>query len=224
MSGVREHPGLDLGSRGSWEDTDHAYVRLDSKIQAEAIIALGGAMIRDFDTYSHLGGQRRQLSSGEIDPRPILLIVDEVGVLAETVPRLVEMLERSRSHRVTVILAGQSFESLGPLGDRILNAGVTLVVHSSDAPEHMLARAGTRRATEVGHTLVNGSLDTGQSARLQDQYLIPPQLIRRLETGQAYVVRSGRSIKVQVALPADTDQLRAAASMTNDPPTLMVHH
>ena len=213
MRSLLEPDGLDLNTRWGWEDYDHAYIRLDSKVQAEAIIALGGAMIRDFDTYSHLGGPRRR-RNGRPDDRPILFILDEYGVLAETVPRVVEMLERSRCHRVTVLLSGQSFESLGPLGDRLLNAGVTLLIHGSDAPEQMLARAGTRRAVEVGHSLVNGRSDVGQSARAQDQYLIPPQMVRQLEQGQLYVVRRGHSIKVQAALPVGREQITGVPMTT----------
>jgi hypothetical protein len=69
-------------------------------------------------------------------------------------------------------------------------------------PEPLAALAGTRRVLETAHKLIGNSWGDEGTTREQRAWTADPDLIRRLQVGQACYIHHGAATFVQVARPA----------------------
>ena len=72
---------------------------------------------------------------------------------------------------------------------------------STPRPEPLVALAGTRRVLETAHKLVGATWGDEGTTREQRAWVADPELIRRLEIGQACYIHRGAATFVQVARP-----------------------
>lgn len=172
----------------SWSDSwDLAVISLDST--REQMKRLGGAILHDFDAWT-------RSTYRNIDPRPMMIIVDEGGVLQSIngSPALSNLVARSRSARVSVVIAAQTLSSLGPEGEQILSTGTTRWLGRSPDPEVMAMAAGTRSVSETGHQDGITGFTGIRTIREQKALLIDPDSIRSLPTFVWVISEHGKVI------------------------------
>lgn len=174
----------------SWEDGwDLAVISIDAT--REQSLRLGAAVLHDFDSWTRSG---RRI----IDPRPLLLIVDEAGALGRIngAPALTNLVARARSACVSVVIASQTLTSLGAEGQEVLNTGPVRWLGQTPAPEMMAMAGGTRRVVETGHQDGAGGLTGVRALREQAAFVVDPDDARTLPTFFWVVGKAGRATHV----------------------------
>ena len=78
--------------------------------------------------------------------------------------------------------------------------GGIFVLHTP-YPEPLVALAGTRRVLETAHKLIGNAWGDEGTTREQHAWTADPNLVRRLEVGQACYIQRGAATFVQVARP-----------------------
>jgi len=179
-----------LDGAWSWEDTDAAYLLLDSLALREEVGGLARFVFEDFAHYFTTRKQRQ---------RWCVLIVDEFSALAQGAG-MAARIEQARGFQTALVLAPQVVQGMGGEGEtaRIMGSVETVVCHRVNTPEEIVKLAGTRQRMEYStHYAKRGSTGEG-SARVQHQYKVDPNKVRGLEPGMAYVISRGRAMRVQV--------------------------
>ena len=138
------------------------------------------------------------------EPRAMLLAADDYSAVSARVP-LSNLYERGRSLGISVQVSAQSWQGLGRDDDERYRIAATadggIFVMHTPYPEPLIQLAGTRRVLETAHQLAgNGWGDEG-TTREQRAWTADPDLIRRLDVGQACYIRRGGATFVQVARP-----------------------
>ena len=146
----------------------------------------------------------RAATSLDAEPRAMLLAADDYSAVSGRVP-LANLYERGRSLGIGVQVSAQSWQGLGASEDeryRIAGTadGGIFVLHVP-YPEALVAAAGTRRVLETAHKLIGRAWGDGGTTREQRAWTADPDLIRRLEVGQACYIQRGAATFVQVARP-----------------------
>ncbi len=198
----------------AWEDTNAAYLLLDSLALREETAGLARFLFEDFAHYFTSRKPRREFC---------VLIVDEFSALA-TGGGMAGRVEQARGFNTSLILAPQVVAGMGDETEaaRILGSIETVVCHRVNTPEEIIALAGTRRVMEYS-TQISPEGPTGEgSARLQHQYKIDPNQVRGLAPGEAFLVSRGRAMKAQIltapALTAPLPASPAGAGTPSEPP------
>jgi conjugal transfer pilus assembly protein TraD len=179
-----------LDGNWAWEDTNAAYLLLDSLALREETAGLARMLFEDFAHYFTTRKPRHQFA---------VLIVDEFSSLAEGAG-MAGRIEQARGFNTSLILAPQVVAGMGDEQEaaRILGSVETVICHRVNTPEDICALAGTRRAVEYStHFATEGATGEG-SARIQHQFKVDPNKVRGLAPGQAYVISRGRAMKIQV--------------------------
>jgi conjugal transfer pilus assembly protein TraD len=179
-----------LDGTWAWEDTDAAYLLLDSLALREETAGLARMLFEDFAHYFTTRKPRSQFA---------LLIVDEFSGLAEGAG-MAARIEQARGFNTSLVLAPQVVAGMGDEQEaaRILGSVETVVCHRVNTPEEIIALAGTRKTMEYSsHYATEGATGEG-SARIQHQFKIDPNKVRALPPGHAYVISRGRAMKIQV--------------------------
>ena len=175
---------------------DTAYFLLDGlRLKFEAGY-LARFLIEDFTQWA-VGQKPRD--------QQVLLIVDEFSAIAEAASSLVDLVERTRGFGVTTILAPQTAHGMGgpEATARILGSVASVFLHQTPTPEQMVDIAGTRRSYTISHQLDVGAPTGLGSARLEHEYTVDPNTVRKLKPGQCYLISAGHAAKLQIA-PAHT--------------------
>jgi hypothetical protein len=140
--------------------------------------------------------------SGE--PRAMLLAADDYSAVSGRVP-LSNLYERGRSLGIAVQVSAQSWQGLGATEDERYRIAATadggIFVLHTPYPEPLTQLAGTRRVLETAHKLVGNSWADEGTTREQRARIADPDLIRRLDVGQACYIHRGAATFVQVARP-----------------------
>lgn len=184
--------GGSLDSGYGFEDTDAAYVMLDSLALKEDATSLARLVIEDF---AHFATQRKH------PEQKALLIIDELSAIADAA-RIVDLVERMRSFGVGVILAPQVESGMGSdesISDRIIQNSETVFLHALKRPEALIELAGTRRQVESSWQHEHGAATGSGSGRIQHVFKVDPNEVRGLRPGECFVIREGRAVRVQVA-------------------------
>jgi len=93
---------------------------------------------------------------------------------------------------------------------RILGSAETIICHRTSTPEDIVALAGTRLTAERSLAYSPDGATGDGSIRVQHQYRVDPNDVRRLPTGQAWVIARGQAMKLAICpAPNVSDQLPA---------------
>lgn len=203
----------------AWEDTQAAYLLLDSLTLREETSGLARMIFEDFAHYFTTRKPRAQFA---------LLIVDEFSGLAQG-SGMAARIEQARGFNTSLVLAPQVVAGMGDEQEaaRILGSVETVICHRVNTPEEICSLAGTRKAMEYStHYATQGATGEG-SARLQHQYKVDPNKVRALPAGAAYIISRGRAMKTQILQapqltrplpePASASQEQEAAPVTEGP-------
>ena len=163
----------------------------------------------------------RAATSLDAEPRAMLLAADDYSAVSGRVP-LANLYERGRSLGIGVQVSAQSWQGLGASEDeryRIAGTadGGIFVLHVP-YPEALVAAAGTRRVLETAHKLIGRAWGDGGTTREQRAWTADPDLIRRLEVGQACYIQRGAATFVQVARPKPSPLTLLPPPAVTDPP------
>ena len=137
-------------------------------------------------------------------PRDMLLAADDYSAVSGRVP-LSNLYERGRSLGIGVQVSAQSWQGLGATEDERYRIAATadggIFVLRTPYPEPLTQLAGTRRVLETAHKLIGNSWRNEGTTRQQRASTADPDLIRRLDVGQACYIHRGAATFVQVARP-----------------------
>jgi energy-coupling factor transporter ATP-binding protein EcfA2 len=144
---------------------------------------------------------------GNRQERPALLIIDEFGQFGTE--NIIELLSLARSSRLCIVLATQTEASLGDelTQEMILGNTMTKILHRVEQPEKIAGRAGTRLRPEVGAQIEDGKMTGMATVRWQHQFVVPMNVVRELADGQAFIVRHGQAVQLQVKMVLDIPQV-----------------
>ena len=138
------------------------------------------------------------------EPRAILLAADDYSAVSGRVP-LSNLYERGRSLGIGVQVSAQSWQGLGSCEDERYRIAATadggIWVMRTPYPDPLAALAGNRRVLETAHKLIGNAWGDEGTTREQRARIADPDLIRRLEVGQACYIHQGAATFVQVARP-----------------------
>ncbi|MFJ9365417.1 hypothetical protein ACIRRA_13495 [Nocardia sp. NPDC101769] len=144
--------------------------------------------------------------------RRIRLIVDEASALADAKGDIgaINIIERARKLRCSMIYAAQSFQGLGSSEDechRIVNSTSGGWIGMRGTGQSQLCeKYGTRTVWESSRHLEGSRLGAEGTLNTSETMLVHPNKLRRFEPGQAVYVKGLRAIWGQVA-PLDLDEL-----------------
>ena len=146
----------------------------------------------------------RAATDQRAEPRAILLAADDYSAVSRRVP-MSNLYERGRSLGIGVQVSAQSWQGLGRDEDERYRIAATadggIWVLSTPHPEPLAALAGHRRVLETAHKLVGVTWGDEGTTREQRAWTADPELIRRLQVGQACYIHRGAATFVQVARP-----------------------
>jgi hypothetical protein len=138
------------------------------------------------------------------EPRAMLLAADDYSAVSGRVP-LSNLYERGRSLGIGVQVSAQSWQGLGASEDERYRIAATadggIWVLNTPYPDPLTGLAGTRRVLETAHKLIGATWGDEGTTREQRAWVADPELIRRLEVGQACYIHRGAASFVQVARP-----------------------
>jgi hypothetical protein len=127
--------------------------------------------------------------------RPALVMADEFSAIDGGREHAIHLLERGRSAGVPVLLAGQSYTSLGDeqTRDRLISAAGTLVLFASATPDELSRLAGSVQTSEAVLTYESGTYTGRASVTSRARARVDPNTIRQLATGEAVIVAGGHA-------------------------------
>jgi hypothetical protein len=103
------------------------------------------------------------------------------------------------------MVSAQSWQGLGKDDDERNRISATadggIWVMQTPYPEPLSQLAGTRRVLESARKLLGTTWGDEGTSRIQHAWTADPDLIRRLDTGQACYIRRGSAVFVQIARP-----------------------
>lgn len=183
------HGKLDTGFLP--DEADACYIKLDTVAFAKEASSIGRYIVQDIAHY---------ITVRKPKDKCVLIIIDEVSALA--IDQIANLSERLRSFGGAMMLACQSEEGLARTQDertRILKTSHLLILHTSNAPEKLIERAGRHKQISAGWSR-QGEEATGYgTVSLKEEYIISPDDARRLNVGECFVIAQGSGYKVHVA-------------------------
>ncbi len=153
-------------------------------------------------------------TSLDAEPRAMLLAADDYSAVSGRVP-LSNLYERGRSLGIGVQVSAQSWQGLGATEDERYRIAATadggIFVMRTPYPEPLTGLAGTRRVLETAHKLIGNAWGDEGTTREQRAWVADPELVRRLQVGQACYIHAGAATFIQVARPKPSPLTLAAA-------------
>jgi hypothetical protein len=163
----------------------------------------------------------RAATSHDGPKRAIVLAADDYSAVSRRVP-LSNLYERGRSLGIGVQVSAQTWQGLGADDDERYRIAATadggLWVMHTPYPERLCELAGARRVLETAHKLIGNTWGDEGTTRLQHAWTADPDLIRRLDTGQACYITHGTATFVQVARPKASPLTLLPAPVPAEPP------
>lgn len=192
---------------GGWalEDADVACIELPTVSRPEAAAALMRLILRDFGSYLVDPARRLKTASGQ--SRPVLMVIEEAGAVAEdpVIGReFVSQVERNRSAGAYTVLTAQDPSGLGSprTWSAISTNAAVLTYRQTEKAEEVATLAGTERVTEGGADYDTDGRFTRQGvARRQHTFKVHPQTLRELGQGEFVLMSAGCYAKVAAVLP-----------------------
>jgi hypothetical protein len=202
--------GCALDGDWSWDDTDTAYLLLDS-------VALGedcrGAASLLFADFAHYFSQRK--------PKECFatMVIDEFSAIAGA-SDLALKVEQARGFNTALVLVPQTPSGMGGeiQRQRILGSVETVIAHAFNEPQEVSDLAGCKRVMELSQRYGEGLVEYEGFARQANRPTVDPDEIRSLETGTAWVIRRGRAVKVAVGRAPNVARLDLPEAVPLDRP------
>jgi hypothetical protein len=148
--------------------------------------------------------------------RAILLAADDYSAVSRRVP-LSNLYERGRSLGLGVMVSAQSWHGLGADDDERYRITATadggIFLLRTPHPEPLVALAGTRRILETARKLLGPVTGDEGTSRVQHTWVVDPDRIRQLKTGQACHIQAGTAAWAHVTPAPATN----AAPLTRPP-------
>jgi hypothetical protein len=180
---------------GRLEDADAWYCILEGT--REPSVAEAQAM-----ALTELAAHTATALDGE--QRAMLLAADDYSAVSARVP-LSNLYERGRSLGIGVQVSAQSWQGLGATEDERYRIAATadggvFVLHTP-YPEPLVALAGTRKVLETAHKVIGNVWGDEGTTREQRAWVADPDLVRRLDVGQACFISRGAATFIHIARP-----------------------
>ena len=160
-------------------------------------------------------------TSTAAEPRAILLAADDYSAVSRRVP-ISNLYERGRSLGIGVQVSAQSWQGLGADDDERYRIAATadggIWLMRTPHPEPVVELAGTRRVLATAHKLIGAAWGDEGTTREQRTWVADPDIIRRLQTGQACYISHGAATFVQVARPRPSPLTLLPARVPAAPP------
>jgi hypothetical protein len=204
---------------GTWafEDAEACYIGINGIAHREEAAILGRYLI---DDAAHFATSRKA------PDEQVLLIVDEFGVLEST--NTTTLYESVRESGMSVYAAGQSYQSLGPERESVLDASAVKILHRCGNPEPIIRYAGEREKyafsriiggfgdeEEVLRPTANRAADlTSQQhtvMRPEKEYAIRVEDVQQLPPGKIALICGGRGAFSRVHALAIPQQIMQSA-------------
>jgi hypothetical protein len=155
-----------------------------------------------------------------------LIVVDEFSALHD--PQAIELVERIRKFGCGVVIGTHSVESREFDWGRLLAAGGAAIIHRTAKPEQLVALAGTQRTERRVYNFRDDDLTGSGQAAVGHEYIVDPNAVRRLPTGEGVIVSDGRAVRVRfdgsqpVGRYAEAQRLLTSRLRAGSPPTVEV--
>ncbi len=212
MATLLDRLGPALDGPGTLADADAWYFILEGT--SEPSVAEAQAM-----AITELAAHAATSQHGE--PRAMLLAADDYSAVSGRVP-LSNLYERGRSLGIGVQVSAQSWHGLGRDDDERYRIAATadggIFVLHTPYPEPLTQLGGTRRVLETAHKLIGNSWGDEGTTREQRAWTADPDLIRRLQVGQACYIHRGAATFVQVARPKPSPLTLLPPPVPDPPP------
>jgi hypothetical protein len=195
-----------LDGKWAWEDTNAAYVLLESLKLNEETANIARFVFEDFAQY---------FCSRKPKNRFCMMIVDEFSALASA-PGMAARVEQARNFNTALILAPQVVAGMGGEEEtaRILGSVETIVCHRVNTPEDLVGLAGTRQMTEYSTRFSRGGSTGEGTAMRREQQKIDANKVLGLPPGEAFVISRGRAMQAQILRAPEA---RASLPMASPP-------
>ena len=164
---------------------------LNSSLYGKLAAQLGTLVVQDL-----VGATGHRLQRGGAPPPLATVAVDEFSALGTD--HLLALLARGREPRVSLLLATQELADLERAArgfrEQVIGLTAVKIVHRQDVPasaELIAQMAGTERVLEVTRQLRSPFAPAGAArgtAREVERYVVHPNEIKTLTTGQAVVL------------------------------------
>src|SRR4051794_284383 len=174
-------------------------------------------ILRDFGSYL-VDPQRRQLGP-DGRPRPVVIVIEEVGAVTgdPVIGReFVNQVERNRDADSYTVMTAQDPTGFGTghTWSALSTNAVVLTYRQSEQAEPISKLAGTERVTEGGADYdEDNTLKRQGVARRQHAFKVNPQMLRTLGLGEFVLISAGRYAKVAAALSALSFRLPAVPAV-----------
>lgn len=194
LRGLFEELDGRLDGDWSWEDADAAYVRADTAKDYPGSPNLTRFFLED---WTHYLRHRRSPGQGR------LMLVSGLTEQLMSGEELQHVLGQAGMFEAGVVLSWDAPADIGPERQRkiLLGALWTVIVHATSSPGDLCDRAGSRQASELEtvHTYRNGELRPEHEIHRRQRPNLTPSELAALPPGTAWIIESGRAIKVAVA-------------------------
>ena len=177
-----EGPHLDLGT--ALAQPGVTYVSLPALAVSQDTALMARVLIQDLKQATFERLQRPAAA-------PAMLILDEFAALDDP-EQINDLLRQAREARVGTVISTQQLpdpRTAHALRGALLGAGL-LIVHrvGPDDAEAVARVIGSERAIQVTRTLGDGGEAARRSVRAIDRYAVDPNVMKRLDTGEAVVL------------------------------------
>lgn len=194
-----ERDGPQLNLHGALAAPGVTYISLPALAVTKDTALMARVLIQDLKQAAH-----QRLHQAPV-PSPALLVLDEFAAL-EDPEQIGDLLRQAREAGVAVLVSSQHLPDAATayaLRAALLGAGL-LIAHRCGAEdaEAVAAVIGTEKGVEVTRQ-VEGGANTGLgSVRRVDRYIVNPNAIKQLATGEAVVLASVGERRVATVLVA----------------------
>jgi conjugal transfer pilus assembly protein TraD len=218
--------------RAALEGGDVVLFSLNSSVYGNLAAQLGTLAIQDL--VSATGGRLQASASGDAAP-PATVAIDEFSALDND--NVLALVARGRESGVRVMLATQEMADLERAGrgfsEQMVGIVGVKIIHRQDVPasaELVAQMAGTEsywEETRQMRGLFAGRAASSGTRRPAERYVVHPNVIKRLEPGQAIVLTKLPTAQVQLIAvrrpaqshPPPLDQRQPQGSRHRRPPT-----
>jgi hypothetical protein len=176
----------------AFENVDAAYILINGFHLKHEAASLGRFFVEEVSQF---------LASRKREEDKVLFIIDEYSALKEnSAEGACNLATRAREFGAGIILSVQSYAGLGNDKDaeEILDSVNSIILHACSNPEKFIERAGTRPTREIGHQIDRGARTGLGTMRVQEQFKVLPNSVRKFDKGECTFITDGRSANIKV--------------------------